>query len=82
MSNTNPVPSLTLFSAGDDEWTLQIEPWGNIHTLAAADRVRVESTDVSTGNVEVGHVPGGLIVWFNADPHPVLTNTAGAVLQL
>jgi hypothetical protein len=82
MTESGPKPTLTLSCAEDAEWTLQIEPWGNIHTLAADDRVLVQSTDIATGNAEVSYCSGGLAIWFHSDNNPVLTNLAGHRLEL
>lgn len=82
MTDSTPAPTLTISCAEDAEWTLQIEPWGNIHTLSADDRVLVQPSDVAVGNVEVSYCAGGLAIWFHSDNHPVLTNMAGHRLEL
>lgn len=75
-------PSLTLTCVSAPQCSVYFEPWGTEYTLLSGDVFRVERAALSTGDVEVSHVEGGIVLTFTVDVPIVLTNAAGEQLQI
>jgi hypothetical protein len=58
------------------------EPWGTEYILRSNDVFHVDTTALSTGDVEVSYVEGGIVLTFTVDVPIVVTDRTGQRLEI
>ena len=76
------VPALTLTCLSGPQCSVYFEPWGTEYILLSGDVFRVETTALSTGDVEVSCVEGGIVLAFTVDVPIVVTDRSGKRLEI
>lgn len=67
LSHVNRIPAIIIGQLDMGAWTLYIEPWGNSHRIEADEYIYVRSNALLTGDIEVHHTEGGLVVAVRSD---------------
>ena len=78
----NQIPGLTLTCASGPQCSVYFEPWGTEYILLSGDVFHIQTSALSTGDVEVSHVEGGIALTFTADVPIVLTDGTGKRLTI
>ena len=61
---------------------MYFEPWGTEYILRSNDVFHVDTTALSTGDVEVSYVEGGIVLTFTVDVPIVVTDRTGQRLEI
>lgn len=78
----NRIPALTLTCVSGPQCSVYFEPWGTEYILLSGDVFHVETTALSTGDVEVSYVEGGIALTFTVDVPIVVTDGTGKRLEI
>jgi hypothetical protein len=78
----NRIPGLTLTCVSGPQCSVYFEPWGTEYILLSGDVFRVETPALSTGDVEVSYVEGGIVLTFTVDVPIVVTDGTGKRLEI
>ena len=80
--DANRIPGLTLTCLTEPQCSVFFEPWGTEFTLRSGDVFHVETTALSTGDVELSYVDGGIVLAFTVDVPIVVTDRTGQRLEI
>jgi hypothetical protein len=75
-------PSLALSCLDGDECVVYFEPWGSEHALAKGDVMRIETTALNNGAVEISFVGNGISVCISSNDEIRVVNGAGRELRI
>lgn len=76
------MPGLTLTCVTGPHCSVYFEPWGTEYILRSNDVFHVDTTALSTGDVEVSYVEGGIVLTFTVDVPIVVTDRTGQRLEI
>ena len=69
--------SLTLTCVGLESCALFLEPWGTEYRLKSGEPMRLRTSSLETGDVEVSFTANGLVVGITSDAAVVMLDHAG-----
>lgn len=76
------LPSLTLTCLEGDWCSVYLEPWGTEYTLVKGDVFHVRTAALTTGDVEISYVSGGISLGFQTDDPVHITDSTGRTLPI